>query len=141
MKLVHDHIHLYASDIVFTSSWYMRVLGATVVRSRQSDGRERTDIELGGITIYLGDAEKLTNTLGWKLNETTPSPRFGIDHLGFHVDDLEETAQELTARGAKITYGPKTLRPGASCLFIEAPDGVSIEIIQRDRRIDAIPLG
>lgn len=140
MKLRHDHIHLYASDLAHTATWYKKVLGATIIRSRQSDGRERTDLELGGVTIYLGDAVKLKGSLGWTLNEATPSPRLGVDHIGFSVDNIDLVARELIDRGATITYGPRYLRPGAACLFLEAPDGVIIEIIQRDRLIDAVPI-
>lgn len=64
----------------------------------------------------------------------------GLDHFGLMVDDLDAVAAQLRARGATITYGPKTLRPGASCLFLEAPDGVTIEIIHRNLALDAIPI-
>ena len=140
MQFRIDHVHLYAADLEATAEWYRRVLGAQVLRSRQSDGRIRTDLLIGELTLYLGDAMKLEKSLGWQLNEATPSPRYGLDHFGLSVDDLDAAAQELSALGAKITYGPKTLRPGAACLFIEAPDGVTIEVLVRDRAIDAVPV-
>jgi lactoylglutathione lyase len=133
-----DHIHLYCAEIEATAQWYCKMLDAQLVRSRQSDGRVRTDLIVGGLTIYLGDAKKLQGSLGWKLNDATPSPRFGLDHFGLFVDDVETAAAELRLRGANITYGPKTLRPGASCFFIEAPDGVTIEVVNRNLAIDGI---
>jgi lactoylglutathione lyase len=135
-----DHIHLYAADLETTADWYRRVLGAQVLRSRQSDGRMRTDLRVGDLMLYLGDAKKLQKSLGWQLNEASPSPRYGLDHFGLSVDDLDAAAEELRARGAKITYGPKTLRPGAACLFIEAPDGVTIEVLRRELAVDAVPV-
>jgi len=135
-----DHIHLYATDLDATARWYCDVLGARVVRSRQSDGRIRTDLRLGDLTIYLGDAKKLQTTLGWQLNDAVASPRYGLDHFGLAVDDLDAAAAELRARGARITYGPKLLRPGAACLFVEAPDGVTIEILHRDLSVDGVPV-
>jgi len=140
MRLRCDHLHLYTADIDATARWYERVLGASILRTRQSDGRVRTDLQLEGMTLYLSDARKLEANLGWKLNQAAPSPRYGLDHFGLAVDDLEEAARLLIERGARITYGPRTLRPGAACLYLEAPDGVIIEVIARDMTIDSQPV-
>jgi lactoylglutathione lyase len=140
MRYRFDHVHLYAADLESTAQWYHRVFGARILRSRQSDGRERTDLQLGDLTIYLGDANKLNISLGWQLNEATSSPRYGLDHFGLAVDDVEAAAAELIERGAQISFGPKYLRPGAACLFVQAPDGVTIEVLNRDLALDAQPL-
>lgn len=139
MRYRFDHVHLYADDVEATAAWYARVFGARVVRSRQSDGRPRVDLELEGLALYLGDATKLRQSLGQTLHDAAPSPHLGVDHFGLDVDDVEAAAVDLRAKGATITMGPKTLRPGAACLFVAAPDGVTIEVLHRDRRLDAIP--
>lgn len=135
-----DHVHLYCRDVEATAQWYAQVFDARILRARQSDGRPRVDLQLGDLTIYLGDARKLQGSLGWTLAESAPSPRYGLDHFGLAVDDLDAAARQLQARGATISHGPKTLRPGAQCLFVDAPDGVTIEILYRDRAIDAVPI-
>ena len=140
MRYRADHIHLYASDIEATAHWYRRVLDAEVLRLRQSDGRVRTDLRIGGMMLYLSDAKRLSANLGWTLSEAAPSPHMGLDHFGLAVDDLDAAAAELRERGADITFGPKTLRPGAACLYLRAPDGVTIEILSRDMRVDAVPV-
>jgi catechol 2,3-dioxygenase-like lactoylglutathione lyase family enzyme len=67
MQFRVDHVHLYAADLEATAEWYRRVLGAQVLRSRQSDGRVRTDLLIGELTLYLGDAKKLEKSLGWRV--------------------------------------------------------------------------
>jgi catechol 2,3-dioxygenase-like lactoylglutathione lyase family enzyme len=140
MEFRADHIHLYARDVDATARWYEHMFGARIVRSRQSDDRIRTDLQLGGLTIYLGDAAKLQANLGTTLNEATPSPRYGLDHFGLAVDDVEQAAVLLRERGARITKGPRLLRPGAWFFYMDAPDGVTIEILSRDLALDGRPL-
>ncbi|HYF21635.1 MAG TPA: VOC family protein [Ramlibacter sp.] len=135
-----DHLHLYAADIEATTRWYQQVFDARVQRARQSDGRVRTDLVIGELVLYLSDAKKLSANLGWTLHDAPGSPHLGLDHFGLYVDDLEGAARVLAERGARITFGPKWLRPGAGCFYVEAPDGVTIEVIHRDLRIDAVPL-
>jgi predicted enzyme related to lactoylglutathione lyase len=41
------------------------------------------------------------------------------------------TRQELRAKGAKVTMEPNTIRPGTRISFVESPEGVRIEVLQR----------
>ena len=52
-------------------------------------------------------------------------------HLAFEVDDLDGTIQELQAKGVPITDGPTQSSSGSRFIFIDAPDGYEIELIQR----------
>ena len=47
------------------------------------------------------------------------------------VDNLDEAAAELKARGATLMTDPRTIRPGVRIAFIEAPDHVPIELLER----------
>jgi len=50
-----------------------------------------------------------------------------LDHLGFQVDDLDETVRRLEALGAKVRIPPFT--EGRSRLvFLSDPDGVWVEL-------------
>ena len=51
-------------------------------------------------------------------------------HLAFEVDDLDGTIQELQAKGVSITDGPTESSSGSRFIFIDAPDGYEIELIQ-----------
>lgn len=54
-----------------------------------------------------------------------------IDHLGFEVEDLAKWVRELEARGVKILVRPYEIG-GWNEAFIEDPNGVWIEFLQRD---------
>jgi lactoylglutathione lyase len=51
-------------------------------------------------------------------------------HLAFEVEDLDDTIAQLTAKGVKITDGPTRSSSGSRFLFIDAPDGYEIELIE-----------
>jgi lactoylglutathione lyase len=52
-------------------------------------------------------------------------------HLAFQVENLDETMRELTVKGVKITDGPTQTSSGSRFIFIDAPDGYEIELIER----------
>src|SRR5690349_10199627 len=45
----YDHIHLRSPDAEATARWYEDMFGAEIVRSVQSDGKPRLDLNLGGV--------------------------------------------------------------------------------------------
>ena len=62
-----------------------------------------------------------------------PSPPYqGLDHFGLSVVGIDALAAELKAKGAVFTKGPLTLRPGLRVCFIQGPQGISIELLERN---------
>jgi lactoylglutathione lyase len=52
-------------------------------------------------------------------------------HLAFQVDSLDETIATLNAKGVKVTDGPTKTSSGSRFIFIDAPDGYEVELIER----------
>ncbi|GJL65785.1 MAG: VOC family protein [Nitrospirales bacterium] len=52
-------------------------------------------------------------------------------HLAFQVDNLDTTIKELQEQHVPITDGPTTSSSGSRFIFIDAPDGYEIELIER----------
>jgi lactoylglutathione lyase len=52
-------------------------------------------------------------------------------HLAFQVENLDDTMRDLSAKGIKITDGPTQSSSGSRFIFIDAPDGYEIELIER----------
>jgi len=52
-------------------------------------------------------------------------------HLAFQVESLDETMASLNAMGVKVTDGPTQTSSGSRFIFIDAPDGYEVELIER----------
>src|SRR6266851_4169451 len=61
------------------------------------------------------------------------TPHFGLEHIGLRVDNLDAAAAELKSKGAHFAMEPVTFTPGTKIAFVQAPQGVLVELIQRDR--------
>jgi catechol 2,3-dioxygenase-like lactoylglutathione lyase family enzyme len=126
MAYRYDHMHLRTRDVKKTAEYYQRVFGAKIVESIQSDGRPRTDLDLDGLTIFLAPV-----AADAAVPSAPAEPYIGLDHFGLRVDDMETAVAELRRRGATFKVEPRTIRPGVKIAFIEAPDRVRIELLER----------
>ncbi|HEY7128312.1 MAG TPA: VOC family protein, partial [Nitrospira sp.] len=52
-------------------------------------------------------------------------------HLAFQVESLDATIAVLGQQGIRITDGPTTTSSGSRFIFIDAPDGYEVELIER----------
>ena len=117
-----DHIHLRTPDPEATAQWFESILGAEVVRSPN-----RIDLKLGGGNIFLAPVKP-----GDGVNAPPVTPYQGLDHFGLVVSDIDAVAAELKAKGVEFTKEPHVPRPGIKICFLRGPQGVSIELLDRD---------
>ena len=126
-EFAYDHVHLRSPDPEATAAWYQHMFGAKVIKSVMSNGIERTDINLGGVMVFIaevpGDAA---------LAEKGDGSFVGLDHLGLRVKNIDAVCDELKGKGAEFTVEPKTIRPGVRIAFVRGPQNVLIEILDRD---------
>ena len=52
--------------------------------------------------------------------------------LIFGTDDCRKTYDELRAKGVEFTMEPCVPRPGIKICFLRGPQGISIELLDRD---------
>lgn len=121
-----DHVHIYCTDLAASEKWFVDGLGAELTRRRAAGGAQAIDLLIGGVKLFLREQSE-----GESLGEPGPS-RFGTDHLGLRVDDLDATAAELKRRGVEFDLEPKQMGPGLRIAFVRGPDDVRVEILQRD---------
>jgi lactoylglutathione lyase len=121
-KLLHTRMRV--SDLDETIRFYTTVLGLEVI--------ERKTSPRGSHLAFL----KVPNSD--ELIELTSFPPSGpvkvqedLVHLAFQVESLERTIAALTDKGVMITDGPTHTSSGSRFIFINAPDGYEIELIQR----------
>lgn len=121
-----DHIHLRTPDPEATAQWFERMLGAEVIRSTQQ-GKPRIDIKLGGAMIFTAKV-----TPGDGVNAPPQTPYQGLDHFGLKVTDIDEVAADLKAKGVEFTKELHVPRPGIKVCFVRGPEGISIELLDRN---------
>jgi lactoylglutathione lyase len=121
-KLLHTRMRV--SDIDQTIHFYTTVLGLEVM--------ERKTSPRGSHLAFL----KVPNSE--ELIELASYPPSGpvtvqedLIHLAFQVESLDDTMRDLSAKGIKITDGPTQSSSGSRFIFIDAPDGYEIELIER----------
>jgi lactoylglutathione lyase len=123
----YDHVHLRSPDPEETARYYERMFGAEIIKSIQSDGRERVDMSLGGVMMFIAKVDPDAS-----LAEKPAGSYVGLDHLGLRVRDIDRVCDELKSKGAEFTVEPKTIRPGVRIAFVRGPQNVLIEILDRD---------
>lgn len=118
------HARMRVSDLDQTIQFYTTVLGLEVI--------ERKTSPRGSQLAFL----KVPNSD--ELIELTSFPPSGpvkvqedLVHLAFQVESLDETITWLNAKGVKVTDGPTQTSSGSRFIFIDAPDGYEIELIER----------
>ena len=121
-KLLHTRMRV--SDMEQTIQFYTDVLGLEVL--------ERKVSPRGSHLAFL----KVPNSE--ELIELTSFPPSGpvrvqedLVHLAFQVESLDDTIASLNAKGVKVTDGPTTTSSGSRFIFIDAPDGYEVELIER----------
>jgi catechol 2,3-dioxygenase-like lactoylglutathione lyase family enzyme len=119
-----DHIHLRSPDPEATAAWLADILGAEIVR-----GPGRIDVRLGGANVFIAPV-----TPGDGVNIPPTTPYQGLDHFGLTVKDIDAVAAEIKAKGVEFTKEPTTIRPGVRICFIRGPQGISIELLERDKK-------
>jgi lactoylglutathione lyase len=124
--LTWDHIHLRTPDPEGMAQWFERMLGAEIIRSTQQ-GKPRIDLKLGGAKIFIAEVKP-----GDGVNAPPATPYQGLDHFGLLVSGIDAVAAELKAKGCEFTQEPHVARPGIKICFLRGPQGISIELLDRD---------
>lgn len=130
----YDHVHLRSPDPEATAQFYEKMFGAEVIRGTYPpgslyEGKPRISMKLGGQTILIAPADISRPT-----SQPPQPPYFGLEHIGLTVDDIDSAAVELKRKGAEFAMEPVTRNPGTRIAFVRAPQGVLVELVQRDYR-------
>ena len=100
MEYAINHVHIRASDPRASASWYEKFFNAKVLWEREvMPGTVTVSMEVGGpvrLNISSQPAGSSKETSVAELN------RLGLEHFGFHVQDLESELERLKAAGIRI---------------------------------------
>ena len=128
MKYRYHHIHLICRDLPTTEAFFTTDLGAALVERRKFGTADGAILDLGGTRIYLR-----THRDGDAITGDSSNPRFGYDHIGLQVEDLDAAHRALSAKGYVFFMPPQ--QPGAvlgdmRIAFLKGPDNISVELLQ-----------
>lgn len=121
-KLLHTRMRV--SDMDQTIAFYTQVLGLEVV--------ERHTSPRGSHLAFLcvPNSEELIELCSYPPSGPVKVQE-DLVHLAFQVDNLDETISALNSKGIRITDGPTKSSSGSRFIFIDAPDGYEVELIER----------
>ena len=122
----YDHTHLLAQDVEATTHWYCDVLGAKLAGEGQFQGAKVYFVDLPGVRLIIYGQLEDELPLPAALH-----PRFGLDHFGLAVDDMDAAVADLKGKGVRFVQEPYNSRPGVRIAYIEGPDRVRIELVER----------
>lgn len=121
-KLLHTRMRV--SDLDKTIRFYTTVLGLEVIERKTSPRGSQLAF------LRVPNSEELI-----ELTSFPPSGPVKVQedlvHLAFQVESLDETIASLNAKGVKVTDGPTHSSSGSRFIFIDAPDGYEIELIEQ----------
>lgn len=121
-KLLHTRMRV--SDMDQTLAFYTEVLGLEVLERKVSPRGSQLAF------LRVPNSEELI-----ELCSFPPSGPVKVQedlvHLAFQVESLDQTIAALQQRDVRITDGPTTTSSGSRFLFIDAPDGYEVELIER----------
>ena len=124
--LSFDHVHLVAKDPKATAAWYVEKLGGEILRSIEVKGAPQVYVSIAGAMVIVR---------GQRPAETAnarPGLQWGVDHFGLRVKgDFDAFCTGLRGKGVTFSLDPVDFNPTTRIAFINAPDGVSIELLNR----------
>jgi catechol 2,3-dioxygenase-like lactoylglutathione lyase family enzyme len=112
-----EHIALFARDNVALAEFYKTTFGMQEV-FRQPAGRSGDRI-----AVYLTDGR-----INFALLPAAPEGAEGLHHFGFHVDDVEQTAENAMQAGARHGRSEVPQDGRFNEAFIHDPVGARIDL-------------
>ena len=116
------------SDMDQTIAFYQEVLGLEVV--------ERKVSPRGSHLAFLAvpNSEELIELCSFPASGPVKVQE-DLVHLAFEVDNLDRAIGVLKEKNIPITDGPTQTSTGSRFIFIDAPDGYEVELIERQTGI------
>jgi catechol 2,3-dioxygenase-like lactoylglutathione lyase family enzyme len=130
-----DHVHIISENPHASARWYVEMFGATIAKDTVARGAPQIFVELGGMTILIrgrrpGEEPAPARPIR-PYADFSSHNAWGTDHFGFIYDgDLESLVDKLRAKGVIFPVELKKGVGGNALCYVQAPDGVSIELME-----------
>ena len=126
MEFKFDHVHLVCRDVDAMVEFFERIFGAKRISYNPDfKGSASAVVRLGDMRIFVRGLRDDESP-----EAVAPDSVQGLDHFGIGVDDVEEAAKWLKARGAVYSVEPRPSGMGGRMIsYIRGPENVDIEIV------------
>jgi len=126
-NITFDHVHLISKDPQSTAAWYVDKLGGEIVKDVAVKGAPQIYVEIGGGAMLIVRGERPGESV-----DSKTGLEWGADHFGVRVrGDFDAFCAGLKAKGVQFSVEPTQFNPTTQLAFINAPDGVSVELLNR----------
>jgi catechol 2,3-dioxygenase-like lactoylglutathione lyase family enzyme len=117
MAIAVHHVHVKTRDPKQTMQFYVDNLGATLIADRGERGYQ---VNLHGLQLNITPL----------IDTQTREQHYGLEHIAVDTDDYPGTLARFRANGVRVL---EELPPtnGRRVGFLQAPDGVQIEVIEK----------
>jgi lactoylglutathione lyase len=122
IKLLHTRMRV--SDMDQTVNFYTNVLGLEVLERKVSPRGSHLAF------LKVPNSEELIELCSFPPSGLV-TVQEDLVHLAFQVENLDDTIEQLGTKQIRITDGPTTTSSGSRFIFIDAPDGYEVELIER----------
>jgi catechol 2,3-dioxygenase-like lactoylglutathione lyase family enzyme len=142
-----DHVGINTSDFDRTLAFYRDVLGLRLMSEDTfRDAETAALLGLESVELHIADLDSGDGRVVELIEYRRPTgARVGFQHydwpvihIAFTVDDLAAVRERLVAAGIDVIsrrpltiHDPGSAFDGAICLYVQAPEGVILELVQR----------
>jgi len=118
------HVHIVCKDLEKMIRFFTEVLEATLIGLKKFGTADGASLDLQGTTVNLRLRKEDEELVG-----DASQARYGYDHIGLEVEDLETAFKDLQAQGFSF-FMPPTDIPDLKIAFFKGPENITIELVQ-----------
>ena len=120
-----DHVHFICGDVDGAAKYFGDIFGGKEISRAVVRGFAMVRMEIKGFVVaFLGTDPQSPVLQPGKGNR-------GLDHISFKVSNLGKTLEEMRGKGVTLNVGPGVTSSGLKYAFINGPEGIRIELIER----------
>jgi catechol 2,3-dioxygenase-like lactoylglutathione lyase family enzyme len=125
MQYRFHHVHLICKDLEQMIRFFTDLIGAELIERKKFGTADGASLNLQGTTVNLRVAREDEEMIG-----DASQSRYGFDHIGLEVDDVDAAYKDLSQRGYSFFMPPKDI-PNLRIAFFKGPEDITIELLQK----------
>ncbi len=118
------HVHIICKDLEKMIRFFTKVLEAKLIALKKFGTADGASLDLQGTTVNLRLRKEEEELVG-----DASQARYGYDHIGLEVEDIDTAFKDLQARGFSFLMPPTDI-PDLKIAFFKGPEDITIELVQ-----------